>query len=97
MKNLLLAIIIILGFISCEKESADEASQKYCTENMKFTCTDSLGAFYFKGKINGDEFCVSEGLGGYTVYNGVATETTTSTSDPTFTPGFAPESTHFWF
>ena len=78
-------------FFACKKElTLDEKSQKYCDENMEFTCTEPLGDFYFSGKINGEDFCVSADVDGYWMQNGIGTGTTTSTSDPTLSPGATP-------
>ena len=98
MKRIMLLSLISLVFITCKKElSLLEKSGKYCDENMEFTCSETLGDFYFSGKINGEDFCVSADVDGYWMGNGIGTGTTTSTSDPTLSPGTTPFSSFYGF
>ena len=95
----MLLSLISLVFITCKKEEPTirEKTEKYCNENMEFTCSETLGEFYFSGKINGKDFCVSADVNGYWVDNGIYTETTTPTTDPTLSPNASPYATFFNF
>ena len=91
-------------FFACKKElTLDEKSVKRCKENMEFTCTGPLGDFYFSGKINGEDFCVSADMetlwdsGKPWISNGIWTGTTTPTSDPTLSPGATPFASYYAF
>jgi len=91
--------IFICGFLicfACNKEpDYFEESIKYCKENFVTTCFKPVGMFNFTGQINGNEFCVSNGVNDYWMLNGVATESVTSTQSPVLSP-FTPVQSTFY-
>ena len=81
---------------SCKKElDYYEQSRLYCKDGMQFNCTGPLNSHYFKGELNGTEFCVSDSASGYRALNGVGTETITSADDPRLLPGAIPTSSFY--
>jgi hypothetical protein len=99
MKKPLFLFCAILFLFSCEEEVPDlqERSIQYCKDRISFTCVEPLGEFYFKGTLNGTEFCVSYGVEDYWMQNAVGTETVTSTANPNLTPDATPQSSFFGF
>lgn len=84
----IITLIFFLILFSCQKEepTTREISAKYCHDNMEFTCDDSPDdEIFFKGKINGEEFCVSVPHRRFQALNGVAVTSTTSTDTPILT------------
>ncbi|GAB4259597.1 MAG: hypothetical protein Kow0027_27020 [Saprospiraceae bacterium] len=63
MKKLLIIIAALVISNSCQKDDYLEFYDlKYeCTKSMKFSCEGITSDQYFKGIINGKEFCVSHG------------------------------------
>ncbi len=98
MKKLFFNLFITISLLSC-REDLDlyEQSLKYCKENIEFTCTEPHGEFFFKGKLNGKDFCVSKGVNDYWVLNDIGTETVTLTSNPVLSPDVTPQSSYFNF
>jgi hypothetical protein len=73
------AVLITLFVVACTKDSNpyEEAIwevKERCYEGMSFTCNGQLTDTYFKGKINGQEFCVSAGVDRYWARNGRGTQ-----------------------
>lgn len=80
----LLFFVAIILISTCGKEEYDvrKASEQYCRDNMVFKCEDDPDAeIYFRGKLNGEEFCISVPQDGYFASNGVATTSTTSVEE----------------
>ena len=80
----LLSFVAIVLISACGKEEYDvrKASEQYCRDNMVFKCEDDPDAeIYFRGKLNGEEFCISVPQDGYFASNGVATTSTTSVEE----------------
>ena len=64
----LLSFVAIVLISACGKEEYDvrKASEQYCRDNMVFKCEDDPDAeIYFRGKLNGEEFCISVPQDGY--------------------------------
>jgi hypothetical protein len=90
----------ILIFITCSKENLSlyEQTEEYCADNMIFSCKDeTLGEVYFKGKINGERFCISSPNDNYWYYNGIGVNSTSSISNPTNSSNVVGTSTFFDF
>lgn len=87
-------------FVNCKKEklSIRESTLESCQDNMIFSCNhEPHGDFYIKGKIDGEDFCVSKDFG-YTASADIAVTTVTSAQNPVFTPGIGtPVSSFYWF
>lgn len=93
-------LLILLIFASCKNEdrplSTREQTLANCMNDMVFTCDSSdLGNVYFKGKINGQDFCVSYPNNEYWYYNGIATQTVTSVDNPILNSGGSHISTFY--
>lgn len=80
--------LFLIGFLSftlfsCNKElDLYEKTKQHCRENMEFTCAETLGEFYFKGILNGTEFCISKGINDYWMLNDITTISVTPTENP---------------
>ena len=99
MKKPLFLFCAFLFLFSCEEEVPDlpQRSIQYCKEYIEFTCVEPLGEFYFKGALNGTEFCISNGINDEWMSISVFTETVTSTAKPNLTPDATPQSSFFNF
>ncbi len=98
MRNLIFFSFLLLFSGSCKKEDDDmyDETLKYVKENMVFSCTEPKGISYFSGKMNGVDFCVSDGVDGYWSYIGTATETITLASNPTIELGVTKSHASFY-
>ena len=77
--KLILLLPIALLAVTCSKdrdpiEEAIEESKERCYKDISLTCSGALTNSYFKGKINGQEFCVSADVDGYLSRNGLGTQ-----------------------
>lgn len=99
-KYLLLIAIIYFVTFSCKQEPETflEKTYVHCRDNMTFNCTsEPLGDNYFKGKLNGTDFCVSAAVDGYRAFHSIGTEATTSASNLVLSPNTSPISTFYSF
>lgn len=79
-----LSFATILLISACDKEEYDvrKASEQYCRDNMVFSCEDDPDAeIYFRGKLNGKEFCISIPQGNYFAHSAVATTASTAVDE----------------
>ncbi len=78
-------LLLGLSFFSCKKEKTLlEQTEERCHKDMQFTCDGIRGEFFFSGKINGQEFCVSTFPGEYKMRTSISTITFTPADDPAF-------------
>ena len=81
----------LASLLACKKDKSPYVlSWEYCRDNVKFTCVEPKGAFFFSGKIDHNPFCFSDGVDEYIIYNGVRSEYVTSAQNPTLPPGATP-------
>lgn len=88
------SLVFLFLIFSCEKEEPHKHQETYdyCRSNMRFECNLDEGApFFFKARLNGEDFCISAYQGADPLYynsvsGAVATISTTSTSDPVLRP-----------
>lgn len=76
----LLTFVAILLIAACGKEEYNvlKVSEQYCRDNMVFRCEEDPDAeIYFRGKLNGEEFCISVPQDNYFAVRGVATTSST--------------------
>jgi hypothetical protein len=76
----LLSSVALLLISACGKEEYDlrKASEQYCRDNMVFSCEEDPDAeIYFRGKLNGEEFCISVPQNNYFAHSGVTITATT--------------------
>lgn len=101
MKKQLFPLFYLLCLFSCKEEELSnvEKSKIYCRENMVFECTNATDltryTSWFKGNLNGDDFCVIDSSNRYKVYYGIGTETITPAESPVYTPGLTPSASFF--
>lgn len=97
MKKYIYLVFFLIFNTSCkEKLTNQEETHQYCIENMVFKCTNEpLGETYFKGKIEGKEFCISTAVDDYYDNNQVIFIAKKSADDPSFTIGDSFESSLF--
>jgi len=80
----LLTFGAILLIAACGKEEYNllKVSEQYCRDNMVFSCEEDPDAeIYFRGKLNGEEFCISVPQGNYFALNDVFTTSTTAVGE----------------
>lgn len=94
-------ILILCSFlvlVSCTEEdlSWEEKNEERCKEDMTFDCDyDEDDLTSFKGKLNGEEFCISAPYNGNINYYGIGTKTTTSTDNPVWSSENIPQSSYY--
>lgn len=89
-----ISLVFLFLIFSCEKEEPHKHQEtyEYCRSNMRFECNlDEDAPFFFKAKLNGEDFCISAYPRANPLYynyvsGAVATISTTSTSDPVLRP-----------
>ncbi len=99
-KSLFYLFIITILIFSCKEEKDQfEQAREDCREDMTFNCIGvPTEEIYFKAEIDGTEVCI--GTTDNTIFynrNGIGTVSTTSASEPTFTPSAPIFSSFFAF
>lgn len=88
MKNIANLLILLTCCLSCRKEQDYyEQTKQHLRENIQFDCETPMGESFFSGKVNGQDFCVSDKVENYWMSNSIYTSTQTSAQNPTTTIG----------
>lgn len=99
--NFFIALVLIFIFnLSCKKKEKSilKQTQEYCADNIIFSCNQiPQGDIFFKGKVNGNDFCISYTIDDYWYRNTIGIESTSSTFTPNLNPNSPVNSTNLSF